>query len=67
MARIVVYNNDAEVFGVYIAEVAMFTFDITLVMIMFILGLIIRDRSYRTPLWVCAALYLIFALIWHAP
>ena len=65
MARTVVYNNDAEVLGVYIAEVGMFTFDITLVIILLILGLILKDRSYRTPMWVCAGLYLVFALGWH--
>jgi len=66
----------------------MFTFDITIVAIMFLLGAIIKDNartppvqaranngmkgtglkpSYRTSLWVCGALYLMYALIWHAP
>ncbi len=65
MAREVVYNNDIEVLGVYLAEAGMFTFDITLVIILLTLGVIIRDRTYRTPMWVCAGLYLTFALIWH--
>ena len=65
MAKTVVYNNDTEVFGVYLAEAGMFTFDIALVAIFLSLGIFLKDSAFRTPLWVCAGLYLLFALIWH--
>ena len=65
MAKEVVYNNSAEVWNVYIAEVGMFTFDLAVVAVLLSLGLIIRNSTYRYPMWTCAGLYLIFSLIWH--
>ena len=65
MAKEVVYNTSGEVAGVYIAEVGMFTADLAFVITLLVMGFIIKDSSYRTPMWVCAGLYLLFALIWH--
>jgi hypothetical protein len=65
LAKTVVYNNSADVAGVYIAEVGMFTFDIAVVAIMLTLGLVARDSTYRYPAWTCAGIYLIAALAWH--
>jgi len=65
VAKELVYNNSAEVFGVYIAQFGMFLFDISVVLAAFIVGLILKDSIYRYPLWTCAGIYLTFALIWH--
>ena len=66
MAKEVVYNNSAEVFGVYLAEAGMFTFDIAVVIVLLTFGLLDRDgHGVRAPAWACAGLYLIFSLIWH--
>ena len=65
MAKEVVYNNSAEVWNVYIAEVGMFTFDIAVVTVLLIVGLFVKDPSYRYPAWTCAGIYLIAALAWH--
>lgn len=65
MAKTVVYNNSAEVWNVYIAEVGMFTFDLAVVTALLVLGLVIKDTSIRYPMWTCAGIYLISALAWH--
>ena len=62
-----VHKNTGEVFGVYIAEMGIFTADMVVVFVFFVAGLAVKDRSFRVPMWVGGALYLIFSLLWHAP
>lgn len=66
MAKERVYNNSGEIFGVTINELGIFTADLAVVIVFFTAGLLLKDRTYRYPMWTCAGLYLIFALIWHS-
>lgn len=66
MAKERVYNNSGEIFGVTINELGIFTADLAVVIVFFTAGLLLKDSTYRYPMWTCAGLYLIFALIWHS-
>lgn len=66
MAKERVYNNSGEIFGVTINELGIFTADLAVVIVFFTAGLLLKDITYRYPMWTCAGLYLIFALIWHS-
>ena len=66
MAKERVYNNSGEIFGVTINELGIFTADLAVVIVFFTAGLLLKDNAYRYPMWTCAGLYLIFALIWHS-
>ena len=48
-----------------IEEMGIFTADILFVITLLALGLLIKDSSYRIPMWTCAGIYLFFATLWH--
>lgn len=65
MEKVRVYKNSGEVFGVNINELGILTADLAVVIVFFTAGLILKDSTYRYPMWTCAGLYLIFAVLWH--
>ena len=65
MEKVRVYKNSGEVFGVNINELGILTADLAVVIVFFTAGLILKDPTYRVPMWVGGALYLIFAVLWH--
>jgi len=49
-------------------QIAMFYFDITVVITALVAGLILRkDLFIRNNLFILGTLYLFFATLWHAP
>ena len=65
MEKVRVYKNSGEVFGVNINELGILTADLAVVIVFFTAGLILKDPTYRYPMWTCAGFYLIFAALWH--
>ena len=65
MEKVRVYRNSGEVLGVQINELGILTADLLVVLVFLTAGLILKDPTYRVPMWVGGALYLIFAVLWH--